>query len=76
MLICFRQAHASMAAFERGEADLVFENADASTGCRLLQVRHNGGLTETAFLGGSEYLAQMLQNGFGRSRPRHVARLR
>jgi hypothetical protein len=59
MLTCFRQAHASMAAFEQSEADLVFENADASTDCRLLQVQRNGGLTETAFLGGSEYIAQM-----------------
>jgi hypothetical protein len=49
MLTCFRQAHASMAAFEQGEADLVFENADASTDCRLLQVQRNGGLMETAF---------------------------
>jgi len=76
MLTCFRQTHASMAAFEQGETDLVFENADASTDCRLLQVQRNGGLTETAFLGGGEYIAQMLQNDFGRSGPHHVARLR
>ncbi|MCS0462188.1 MULTISPECIES: hypothetical protein [Rhizobium] len=36
-----------MAAFEQGEADLVLENADASTDCRLLQVQRNGSLTET-----------------------------
>ena len=65
-----------MAAFEQDEADLAFENADASTDCRLLQVQRNGGLTETAFLGGSECIAQMLQNDFGRSGARDVARLR
>ena len=67
-----------MAAFEQGEgeADLVFENADASSDCRLLQLQRNGGLTETVFLGGSASIAQMLQNEFGRSGPRDVARLR
>jgi hypothetical protein len=65
-----------MAVLGQDEADLVFENANASTDCRLLQVQRKGGLTETAFLGGSEYIAQMLQNDFGRSGPRHVARLR